>query len=69
LEQNGVTQGLGVLDDTLEIFRHGDLAPGICAPLFLPQDDFARGETYFAGHKYPPLLDSGAIAVFTKDAI
>jgi hypothetical protein len=41
LEQKGLTQGLEVLDDTLEICRHGDLEPGICASLFLPQDDFA----------------------------
>ena len=55
-----------VLGDTVEICRHGDLAPGIFAPLFLPHDNFAWGESYSAGQKSPPLTDSGALLLYLQ---
>jgi hypothetical protein len=66
LKQEGVKQRLGALGDTVEICRHGDLAPGIYAPLFLLQDDFARGETHSLGQKSPPLMDSGALLPYLQ---
>jgi hypothetical protein len=38
LEQKGLTLGLGILDDAIEIWSHGDLAPGIFVhPCFYPK--------------------------------